>query len=129
MLKEKLLKYIIILMVLMFLANELTFKFHLQYSIWWLDIPLHFFGGVWVGLFFLYVFYQKNYLLKDVAGVLLCVLCIGIFWEVFEYIVFNRIGGDSFNLTDTLSDIGFDILGGFCAILYLWKKQDIRQPK
>ena len=86
-------------------------------------MPMHFLGGLWVGLFFLYGFYDKNEFFKQFVVVLAWVLCIGVLYELFEVYTHNYIAQDPFNTLDTLSDIFFDLSGGLCAILYLWKKQ------
>lgn len=127
--RKMLLKYIVFLMFFIFFANNVILKFHWYYSIWWIDMPMHFLGGFWVGLFFLYIFYDKNQFFKYFLTILLCVLLIGILYEVFEFFVFNEIGKDPFNTLDTASDIFFDLSGGLCAILYLWKRQQTKQLK
>ena len=54
--------------------------------------------------------------MQIMAFLLLGVVIIGIGWEVFEYIFNNLIGGLTFNLLDTVSDISFDIVGALVGI-------------
>src|SRR4051812_43487253 len=117
--KRKLLKAIIILMIFIFSVDTIMVKFHWFFTIWWSDMPMHFLGGLWVGLFFIYVIYTRNLFMQKFAMVVSCVLLMGIFWEAFEFLAFNHIGKDSFNILDTLSDVFFDVSGGLCAILYV----------
>jgi len=119
--KKKLLKWIVCLMFLMFLANQVALKFYWYYSIWWFDILMHFSGGFWVGLFFLYVFYDKYSALKKFLFVISCVLLIGILWEFFEFFM-NLISTEVFSLSDTALDVFFDLFGGTFAIFYFSKR-------
>ena len=79
---------------------------------------LHFLGGFWVGLFFLYVFYVRKAILQPLSYVVIFVLLIGLLWELFEFYANNYIGTYPFDIIDTTSDMFLDIFGGFCAILY-----------
>ena len=108
-------------MFFIFFTNNVILKFYWYYSIWWLDMLMHFLGGFWVGLFFVYVFYNKNTFSKQLLAVIFCVLLFGILWEFFEFFM-NVIAHDSFDILDTLSDIFFDLAGGFSAIFYCYKK-------
>lgn len=119
--REKLLKHLVSLMFFVFLLDFLAKQFHWYFSVWYFDMLMHFLGGFWVALFFLYVFYDRNPFLKKLLVVILGVLFIGILWEFFE-IYLNVISGEFFSISDTLSDIFFDLSGGLCAILYIWKR-------
>ena len=120
--KKKLLKHLVLLMFFIFFADILADKFYWYYTVWWFDIIMHFWSGFWVALFFLYVFYDRNIFSRKFLVVFLCVLLIGILWEVFELYVHNYIGKEPFRPLDTISDIFFDLLGGISAILYFFKR-------
>ncbi len=85
-------------------------------------MPMHFLGGLWLGLALIWVFpAQKisfNFILKVIFGVLF----IGASWEVFEILVNNLTIQNSFNELDTVSDICFDLAGGFFALFYSIKR-------
>src|SRR3989344_6951174 len=110
--RKKLLKCLVSLMFFMFVVNLASNKFYLYYSLWYFDIFMHFFGGAWVGLFFVYVFGRQNQALPSAPRILLYVLVVGLLWEFFELFSHNYIGRDSFDILDTFSDVIFDLAGG-----------------
>lgn len=112
-------------MIGMFLANTVILKLHLYYSVWWIDMVMHFLGGLWVGLFFLYVFYTREWFSNKVLAVILSVLLIGLLWEVFELFI-GIIAKESFSPSDTLSDLFFDMAGGALAVFYFLRKKITR---
>ena len=120
--RKKLLARIVILMILLFIFDRLASKFYWYFTVWWFDMPMHFFGGIWVGLFFLYAYKVKNISLRSVIEVTLSVLVMGILWEIFEFYVFNGIGRYPFDLLDTFSDIFFDLAGGLTAVWYVSRR-------
>ena len=84
----------------------------------WLDIPMHFLGGLWAalavvwGLRFLGV---RTSFVHVFAGV----IAISIVWEIFEYLAgFQREGNYVF---DTMLDLVMDIIGGMCGFLFMGK--------
>lgn len=116
--RKRLFKILAYLIVLIFLVNYVAVKLYWYNSIWYFDMIMHFLGGLWVGLISLYFFSSKTPYLK----ILLFVLFIGLGWEIFELLFNNIIAQNPFNALDTISDIFFDLSGGLCAILYVWKK-------
>jgi hypothetical protein len=83
---------------------------------------MHFWSGFWVSLFFLYVFYDRDIFSEKFSAVILCVLFIGVSWEIFEFVVNNNIGKELFSFSDTFADLIFDLLGGIAAIFFFSKK-------
>ena len=63
----------------------------------WLDIPMHFLGGFWLSLVFIWLFTLKEREISEtlldkrnfkfIAQVLFGVLIVGIMWEIFEILV------------------------------------------
>ncbi len=135
--RTKLVTPLVFLMFFIFLVNLVALKLYWYYSIWYFDMPMHFLGGLWVGLFFLWFFSIESmpflHLVlervdfKLVSKTLLFVLLFGVLWELFEFYTNNYIGHDLFNILDTTSDIFFDLSGGLYAILYVWKNQKTKQ--
>jgi hypothetical protein len=119
--RQKLQKPIILLMFVLFVADLLAKKFYWYLSIWWFDVLMHFSAGFWVGLFFLYIFTAKEFILP-VVKVLLCVFVVGFLWELYEFYIYQHLMGIPFDFLDTLSDLFLDLLGGTLAIFYFFKK-------
>ena len=97
------------------IVNYAAMKFYWYYSIPWFDMLMHFFGGLWLGFAFIWLYQPGISYLKIIAGVLL----FGVFWEVFEMVIHQSFLRDPFDLPDTLSDLFFDMLGGGVAVFYL----------
>ncbi len=101
--------------------NTLAGKFYWYSGVWWFDMPMHFLGGLFVGL--LVLFYTKRSINdavfmqgRDIALTLFLVLIVAFGWEVLEYILF-RLGGDNFSFLDATSDLAFGLAGGSLATL------------
>ena len=122
---KKLAKRLIYLIFFIFVVNFLANKFYWYSAIWYFDMMMHFLGGFWVGLVYVYLFPPRDSLRNTIWKGLLFVLCIGIGWEVFEIIVNDIVAKNPFDYLDTASDIFFDLSGGLCAILYTWKKMPL----
>jgi hypothetical protein len=94
------------------------------WTITWYDIPMHFFGGVWVALAALWVSEMPcaGRLKKGVfrafpsmSSILACVIAVGIAWEAYE-VIFGiadvQMAGYAF---DTTLDLVMDTLGGLAV--------------
>lgn len=112
-----------------FLANKLYWYSAMP----WFDMLMHFLGGLWLGLAWVWFLSSQSLRLspepkalaltaKSILQIILLVLLVGILWEVFEFFVDETIAKNGFDLADTLSDLLFDSLGGFSAIFYLSKR-------
>lgn len=121
--RKNLLKRLALLILFIFAVNFLANKFFWYSSIWYLDMIMHFLGGLWVGLFAFYIFAPENIFPRLILKILLFVLFVGIGWEVYEILVDKVVTQNSFNILDTSSDLFFDLSGGLYAILYLWIKK------
>ena len=121
MARKKLLIHIIVLMFFIFLTDKAAGKFYWYNSIWYFDMIMHFLGGVWVGLFFIYTLSVDEASLKSLWRVVLLTLLIGVSWEVYEFVVNNMIGRVPFDILDTLSDIFWDVAGGLVSLFYFSK--------
>ncbi len=102
----------------------------------WYDELLHFLGGIWVGLTFIWIINQKyapekiksTFDKKPVKLILLFVLIISILWESFEFGLtqylfkaFQYKSGLQPSLLDTFSDVLMNFLGSITAFI-LFKK-------
>ncbi len=85
-----------------------AFQYDLYWHYLWLDVPMHFVGGLWAalaGTWFFRLFGRASFL-----HVLFGVIAIGLAWEVMEYVVgFQREANYAF---DTSLDLVMDLLGG-----------------
>lgn len=120
--RKDLLKRLAYLVFFIFLVNFFANKFYWYYSIWYFDMIMHFLGGFWLGLVYLYFFSPRGSFSKSILQASLFVLLLGLGWEVFEFLVNNYIAQNPFDIIDTTSDIFFDLAGGVLAILYCFKK-------
>jgi hypothetical protein len=130
--RKRLFKILAYLIFLLFLLNYVASKFYWYFSIWWVDMPMHFLGGLCAGFAIIWLLSLKklpfelplslqvvwNFIFK----IFLSVLFIGVLWEFFEILFNNIIAQNSFNIFDTVSDVFFDLTGGTFAILYFLKR-------
>jgi hypothetical protein len=97
---------------LLAVLHSIATKLYLYWHIWWLDMPMHAFGGAIVAL--------GLYTLRDLRiipngflrflPVMGTLLLIALSWEAFELIVGTPVIGNY--LTDTLSDLACGLCGG-----------------
>ena len=106
------------------LAQISIVYWHLLFYFWWLDIPMHILGGLWIALVSLTAYYEsKHFAEKDhspvgvVVVALAVTLTIGIFWEVYEFGIQHAVGEFGIGLADTLKDLVDDLIG---ALLAAW---------
>ncbi len=98
---------------------------------WWVDMLLHFLGGVMAASIF-FILAESKFPLIELpggfwAGILATVsfvALIGVFWEFYEYLLDYFLYVHQMTLSDTLSDLVFDLLGGILAgMAYLRSKK------
>ena len=92
--RKRLLKHLVFLMFFLFLANTVAIKLNWYSLIWYFDIIMHILSGLWVGMFFLYVFERKESRPLDVAmflKVFFATLAIGLLWEVYEFYLWSAL--------------------------------------
>ena len=127
--EERLLQRMAIRLWVLLIAHAAAEWSHLYWVYRWLDIPMHFLGGAWLGIsgvwFLQYSGWVRTY--SSVAGVrtviaaLVAGVVVGIAWELYELMVW-RIAGTGLPvdyLTDTMFDLFMDVLGSGCAGLIL----------
>jgi hypothetical protein len=116
--QKALIRRVAILIVLIFIANTLAMKFYWYYSIWWFDMPMHFFGGFWLSWTAVWLLLKLK-LKPGLIKVMIWVLMIGAGWEIFEILAHNVPLGEPINYLDIFSDICFDLAGGLAATFFL----------
>lgn len=120
--RKILFSYVAGIIFLIFLLNLLANKLYLYSSLWYFDMIMHFLGGFWLGLFFFWLFYKDifpDFKASFIVKLLLSVFLVGLVWELYEIVVNASFAKDVFNLSDTISDLVFDMLGGFSIYLII----------
>ncbi|HMR55599.1 MAG TPA: hypothetical protein PKD34_03350 [Candidatus Doudnabacteria bacterium] len=102
----------------------------LYYEIFWLDVPMHFLGGVAIAFSAYYFLTYADITSKQVAVKLLSLFLIlaltalsAVGWEIFEYGM-DRIFKTRMqpSVHDTMKDLAFGLLGGAIAGITLLRK-------
>lgn len=140
LLKENLSRFIILIFLAIFIFHSMAVYFYLYWVVWWLDIVMHVLGGLWVALlavWFLYFSGKVNVNNTSLFSALIIVLGIvalgGVFWEFFEFsfdkILLGKIGNFiklaglvQLGVSDTMSDLFFDLAGGLLGGLIFLKR-------
>lgn len=130
-LKNPLKLRIFLLIMGIFFVNTLAINFYWYSLVWWFDMPMHFLGGLWVGLASSFVWLYSGWIVPPKAitrttilAIFFSIFLIGFLWEIYEFIVQYMIphGGVLASPLDSLSDIFFDCAGGVTALLYVLAK-------
>lgn len=116
--RKKLFIRIALAVSFIFIANSMAFYFHWYSSLWWFDMVMHFFGGAWLGLLFLWLFRAKQISNSVFLKVILSVLVVSLLWEVYEIVINDQIAKNTFDYQDSVSDLFFDLSGSFTALFY-----------
>jgi|GEM_PF-440396 len=100
-------------------------RFNLYFSIWWFDIPMHFLGGLWSGLFVIFYSLLRTHSRGEAPSHtrVLCVglgaaIVFGLAWELYEYLFGFTFTTKSSYGFDTIVDMILDMLGGLTAGAY-----------
>ncbi len=130
--RNRLFKPVVYLALFIFFADMLADKFYWYYSVWWFDMPVHFLGGFWEGIFFIWYFSEvrlpflrrpiRNLNWQTLMQMLIFVFLIGVSWEAGQFLTSNYIGLEPLVVFDAVSDVFFDLLGGVVAIAYVMHK-------
>ncbi len=111
------------------IAHMFAQHLHLYWIYRWLDIPMHFLGGVWVGLAALWLWYysgmgrragavqRRPFLVALGGGV-----AFGFLWECSDFLVWSLIVGafpENYAL-DSVLDIAMDAVGA-CAAYVIFR--------
>lgn len=119
--------FILLILTFQLVANY----FYWYWRIWWFDMPMHFAGGLWVGLSVLWFVFLSGRFKRNIQQNTLSIFAVGIFsvltiailWEIFEYIVYIIIPhATPYSISDTLGDITLGVLGGLTASFVFLKK-------
>lgn len=127
------LRFIIALLIFIVVLEVFIIINHLYWLISWLDMPMHFLAGFWVALVFNYLnqrFFKLSLFWTTTIMTLSFVALIGVLWEFFEFSLdsfffLEKWGPFQGGLSDTMSDLFFDLLGGLAAVVinFVLKKE------
>ena len=131
MFKNKLFKHAFGVLILFGLLIFMADKLYLYWTVIWMDLVMHFLGGVWVVLVILWIWsIRKNFILPNKTKTLkICivgVMIVGLLWEVYELLIGAVRPSEGYRYwADTSSDLIMDyvgaIFGGFYGFWLLQK--------
>lgn len=120
-------RILVCLVIFIAIANGLAFKYFLYWRIRWLDMPMHFLSGFWLGLCALWLYFlSKRFVnvvrvehrtrIRVVFLSVLAALAFGLLWEGYEFGINIFIRNVTvYDMQDTLSDLFFDFFGSLVA--------------
>ncbi|MBP6856284.1 MAG: hypothetical protein KBC42_01925 [Candidatus Pacebacteria bacterium] len=129
--QKRILTEIFLLIAGIFLVNIMAMKFHWYSIVWWFDMPMHTLGGMWIALTSLFVYKYRRTTYDDITNpkklffvALICVIIIGLLWEIFEFGMETVGTLDLANPIDSISDLCFDLVGGVVGTMYFIYKYE-----
>ncbi len=130
MLKKKLLSISLITILFILAFHYLSLKYSWYWTYRWLDIPVHIVSGFWVSLTALWISLKIRhidsifgYKKKSLFVMLISILVIAIFWEIFELIFKITSMNSTGYWSDSLTDILNGFIGGLIAFWYFTKNK------
>lgn len=121
--RTKLSKFLIVFAFLIYIAEYIGSVYSLYETTWWYYMTLHFLGGFWVALFFIWFYKPKCLSSLPVLQIMVSLLVVAVLWEVYEYYVFNVIGKLPYDSFDTYTDIIVGLIGGLFALFHFCKNR------
>jgi hypothetical protein len=121
--RKTLSKFLIALALFIYVAECIGSYNSWDETVWWYYMVLHFLGGFWVALFFIWFYNPKDLSYISVLKVMGSLFAVGILWEIYEFYVFNGIGKLPFDSFDTFADIVFNTAGGLFALFSFCKRR------
>ncbi len=122
MLRKTLVKKLVTSILILACINAPATFFHWYSLIWWFDMPMHFLGGVTVAYISALLWLPARVYVGDVRfsfEVIITALLFGVLWEALELYLSLHFGSPAFMLTDSISDVFFDLAGICSVVLYL----------
>ena len=128
MVNKKILLISLLTILIVIIFHFFALKNDWYWRVRWIDIPAHIIGGfgvallaVWVALKFKHINNICNYKLKSFFIILISVLSVGIFWEIFELLFrFTHFGHANY-WKEFIIDVANGLIGGVIAYFYFIK--------
>ena len=121
--KISLLYTALVLMALLAVLHYIAGAFYFYWTIWWYDLVMHTLGGFSGALVILW-FISPSSNFKTFLIALICLMAVGVVWEIFEYLY--DVATASNYWQDTILDLAADAAGVSLACLYI---MSVRIPK
>lgn len=112
-------KQALLLLALTFIISETLFRWtNLYYEVWWLDIPMHIWGGFLLAMLASSYYVYKH---RDLSfyKLLLYIFIIAVGWEMFELIRHYLSDDELGTLNNNIKDVFNGLIG---AIIYFYYK-------
>lgn len=130
MLKTKLFFETFFVLFCTFLLNQIATERNLYWSVEEFDSLVHFFGGAFAALFFIWIYFFSGYFKPEKRGFkdfllvsLIGMVFVSVSWEIYELLIGEAIfAGDNYAY-DTALDFLMDFLGGLTACMYGYIKE------
>lgn len=115
---------LVLLIFFILVIQVVAVYWHLYFYIWWLDIPVHILGGLWVALFGLATYFssslwedEKHFSAFVIVFAVAITMTIGLGWEIYEFAVEHAVGDSGTGLADSLKDLTDDLIGALLGAL------------
>lgn len=115
-----------LLVLFIAVANVFAQIYYWYWRMPWLDIPMHFLGGMWLAGAVLWYRYFRHSdsplsLLSTLKSAVGAAIVVGLAWEIFEAYVSYMSGAAPNDMPDTIGDLFSDIAGGAAMALLAWR--------
>jgi hypothetical protein len=123
MTRKKISQSVVLLVLLITVLHFFSSAYNLYISLWWIDIPLHFLGGMFAAYFsvWLWFFWRGEKLPAGIFSLMVGgAVAIGLAWEIFEFSLRVTFSPEGY-LLDTASDLLSDLAGAIFAY-FIFKK-------
>ena len=112
----------LVLSILLATIHFIAEAFYLYWVYWWLDWLMHFLAGLTGGLATYWVLFdsglwrrRSDKILLPILAVLICLLIVGVAWEVFEYVFAITDSYEESYYLDVAHDLIADAVGALLA--------------
>lgn len=102
------------LSILLWVLNFVALDQSLYWSLGWYDVMMHFLGGLTIGVLVVWFLKLENISVKSFLFVFVCVMIVGIAFEIFEYVNDLTYSTQDYSI-DTIIDLVMDALGAVSA--------------
>ena len=106
-----------VLLLTVAVLHSIAIKYYFYWTLSWIDIPIHFLGGLTVSLAAIWFFYFSRYV-PPLRLAIASVLVVGIIWESFELFAGIAERNADYYISDTVLDFVANISGAVFGSLF-----------